>query len=307
MNTWLCAISARRSCGAGEAGRLAHRPPGTRAGPGWPVAARARLTMEARCEPSTAPSVTGEPQGVRGEWHSRLPDRYSAPPYVYPGEVHTEGTQEVVRLVRALLEESADLARAAPMQAYMKSGMPFYGVSGPEVGRITGKLAPPADAEEWSNVVLQLWRQATHREERYVALVLAADRPCRRFRTIAALPRHEELVVTGAWWDLVDPVAPLLGELLPEVAPALRDWACCDNIWKRRAAIIAQRRLKQRTDAEVLFACIEPSRLRGEFWLSKAIRWALQEYAKTAPEVVRGYVLEHELSPLSRREALKHL
>jgi len=193
------------------------------------------------------------------------------------------------------------------MQAYMKSGMPFCGVQSPGLSLVFRQVQFPPGAADWRAMVLDLWRGAKYREERYIALMLAGHRRARGFRTMVEVPLYEELVVTGRWWDLVDPVAPLLGEQLPLAAATLVSWAQDDDIWKRRAAIVAQRRLRGQVDAELLFACIEPSLGRPEFWLRKAIGWALREYAKTAPDAVRTYVSSHDLSPLSRREALKHL
>ena len=160
----------------------------------------------------------------------------------------------------------------------------------------------------WQDTLLTLWREATYREERYMALALLQDRRYREYRTMRALALYEELIVTGAWWDFVDEVsAGPLGALLPEVAPTLRGWSTDDVMWKRRASIIAQVRRKGDTDFELLTACIEPNRGDREFFIRKAIGWALRAYAWVEPEVVIAYCDTHELSPLSRREALKNV
>ena len=112
--------------------------------------------------------------------------------------------------------------------------------------------------------------------------------------------------MTGAWWDLVDEVATrLVGEL--ELERFLRSWSTDADMWKRRTAIIAQITRKERTDAELLFDCIEPNRADREFFIRKAIGWALREYAKVDPADVERYCASVELSPLSRREALRSL
>ena len=115
-----------------------------------------------------------------------------------------------------------------------------------------------------------------------------------------------------AWWDLVDPVAAhLVGELVvaehDAVAPVLRSWSTDGSLWRRRSSIIAQLLARARTDVELLFACIEPNRADREFFVRKAIGWALRECSKTDGEAVVRYIDTHELSPLSRREALKWL
>ena len=203
------------------------------------------------------------------------------------------------------------------MQAYMKSEMPYLGIQAvPFRKAVKAVLAkyPLASFEDWRNSVLELWRKARYREERYAAIELAGYRAYREFRTLDALPIYEEIITSGAWWDLVDSLAAhCLGELLRrhprEMRRILRDWAVSDDIWKRRSAILAQLGFKHETDLKLLYACIRPSLDRPEFFLRKAIGWALRQYAWTDPKEVARYVKDHEsqLSPLSRREALKNI
>ncbi len=104
-----------------------------------------------------------------------------------------------------------------------------------------------------------------------------------------------------------------IGELLrrypAEMARTLRQWAACDNLWKRRSAILAQLQFKHDTDLELLYDCIRPSLGSSEFFLRKGIGWALRQYAWTDPREIQRYVRKHDaqLSPLSRREALKNV
>jgi 3-methyladenine DNA glycosylase AlkD len=216
--------------------------------------------------------------------------------------------------VRRGLAARVDPEKAEGMRAYMKSAMPFYGVQGPgreAVAREVFAARLLGDREIWHQTVLALWREAAHREERYLAIALAGDRRYRAFRTIDALPIWEELIVDGAWWDFVDPVAVgFLGELLlldhAGLAPVLRRWSVDPNMWKRRSSIIAQVKAKEHTDLELLYACIEPNRGDREFFIRKAIGWALRSYAWIDPAEVARYVEGHELTALSRREALKN-
>jgi 3-methyladenine DNA glycosylase AlkD len=213
----------------------------------------------------------------------------------------------MIEAVRRELAARADPAKAAGMQAYMKSELPFLGVQKAgraEVARAVFPAYPLDGFDVWRDTVLRLWRQATYREERYLAIALARDRRYRAHRTMAALPLYEELIVTGAWWDFVDEVAiRLVGEL--ELGSFLRDWAVDEDMWKRRTAIIAQ--VTRRADARLLFDCIEPNRADREFFIRKAIGWALREHAKLDPDAVARYCATHELSALSRREALRNL
>jgi 3-methyladenine DNA glycosylase AlkD len=214
----------------------------------------------------------------------------------------------VIEAIRRELAARADPAKAPEMQAYMKSEMPFLGVQKPgrrEVARIVFPAYPLDGFEAWRDTVLRLWREATYREERYLAIALARDGRYRSHRSAAALPMYEELIVTGAWWDFVDEVAiRLVGEL--ELG-FLRSWAIDADMWKRRTAIIAQIARKDGTDAQLLFDCIEPNRGDREFFIRKGIGWALREYSKVDPDAVERYCDTHELSPLSRREALRIL
>ena len=203
------------------------------------------------------------------------------------------------------------------MQAYMKSEMPYLGVQAVPLRQALKPVfaaRAPASFEEWRETMLALWRDARYREERYAAIELAGHRACRDFQTLEALPVYEEMIVTGAWWDLVDSLAShRIGALLrrypDEMKPILLAWAECDDLWKRRTAILAQLGFKRETDRDLLYECIRPSLGRPEFFLRKGIGWALREYAKTDLREVLRYVRLHEarLSPLSRREALKHV
>jgi 3-methyladenine DNA glycosylase AlkD len=216
----------------------------------------------------------------------------------------------LIEAVRTELAARADPVRAPETQRYMKSAMPYYGVpraGQKEVARAVFAAHPLAGFGAWRDAVLALWHGATHREERYLALDLLGDRRYRAHRTLDALPLYEELIVTGAWWDLVDPVATRrLDELFPEVEPVLRAWSTDADLWKRRAAIIAQVLRKDETDFALLGELIEPNRDDRDFFIRKAIGWALRAYAWTDPEAVIAYCDTHALSGLSRREALKN-
>jgi 3-methyladenine DNA glycosylase AlkD len=196
------------------------------------------------------------------------------------------------------------------MQAYMKSAMPYHGVPMPALRKIEKEVFANLrleSAEQWHAAVLELWRGAEKREERYAALGLAGDRRFRAYsESMAALALYEELIETGAWWDLVDDVAThRLGALLrahpAEMRHVLLGWRTHPDLWHRRAAIIAQAGLKRDTDWELLQTCIEPNRGDDSFWIRKAIGWALREYSKFEPDRVAGYLATTELSGLSRR------
>lgn len=221
---------------------------------------------------------------------------------------------DVLAAIRSALQSAADPVRGAGAQAYMKSSMPSLGVRVPEVRRTVKAAAaahPFASADELRATVLTLWRGAAYREERYAAIDLTG------LRLVAAdlgmLPVYAEIIRSGASWDLVDGVAHRLCALLQahrqEVTPVLLAWAEDEDFWFRRASITAQLAAKTHTDTVLLARVIEANLADREFFIRKAIGWALREYAKTDPGWVVGFVERHgqSLSPLSRKEALKNL
>jgi 3-methyladenine DNA glycosylase AlkD len=194
--------------------------------------------------------------------------------------------------------------------------MPYHGVPTPVADKVFKSVFAPlefADSESWRQAVLYIWRNARFREERYGAIALARQRRFAAYKTIEALPMYEEMIVTGAWWDFVDTIAAHgIGGLLrtnkrPMNRTMLR-WSRSRDMWKRRTSILCQLTFKKDTDLQLLYACIEPSMDSTEFFLRKAIGWALRQYAWTDPGEVRRYVQKNvaRLSPLSRREALKN-
>jgi 3-methyladenine DNA glycosylase AlkD len=198
------------------------------------------------------------------------------------------------------------------MQAYLKTTEPCLGVRLPDVRRLIrdGATAhPPATAEDVAREASTLWREAAYREERHAAIALTGLPVARG--ALQLLPLYEQMIRTGAWWDLVDGVAPRIRELLldhpTQLGPVLRDWARSPDRWLRRSAVIAQLGAKDRTDRALLSEVIEVNAADSEFFVRKAIGWALRDLAGTDPDWVRAFLAGHELSPLSRREAAKHL
>lgn len=212
--------------------------------------------------------------------------------------------------VRARLRAQADPARAAGQQGYMKSALPFLGVTVPTVRRTVREQARGiADAEELRAAAAMLWRDATHREHWYAALAVLGLRALRADpRTI---PLLEDAVRSAAWWDVTDECAHRVADLLDERPEQSRrlvlSWRSDPDRWLRRLAIIAQLGRRERIDLELLADAIEPNVADTDFFIRKAVGWALRDCARTHPEWVRGFVDTHDLSPLSRREALKHL
>lgn len=172
---------------------------------------------------------------------------------------------------------------------------------------------PLTTAAAWRAAITGLWDTATHKEQRYAAIELAAHPPYQRFVSMALVPLYRRLIQEGAWWDTVDALAhrvAVLHDTYPEsLKRTLRAWAKQENIWLRRVAIIVQVLAREETDRALLYDCIEPSLESKDFFLRKAIGWALREFAKANPDEVRRYLAANKsrLSALSAREAAKGL
>lgn len=228
--------------------------------------------------------------------------------------------EDFVQSIRAALAANADPERAVGQQRYMKSAMPYRGLTLPQLRNILRPLlaARIHSEDDWAAGALCLWDEAAYREERYAAIALLRHRHYRHWAGAAPyLELYLHLVRTGAWWDLVDEIAAhLVGGVLAAdrvaITPVLLDWARDPDLWVRRTAILSQIRHRDETDRGLLVACIEPSLNDRDFFARKAIGWALREYSKTGDAAANWVVetvagLGDQLSPLSRREALKRI
>jgi 3-methyladenine DNA glycosylase AlkD len=219
---------------------------------------------------------------------------------------------DYARLVRDELAAHADPAQAGPMQAYMKDHFPFFGIKSPRRRELVrGVLADHGlpKSDDLQPVCESLWAEP-ERECHYAAIDLM-ERSKKRL-TAADIAWIEPLIVANTWWDSVDALSsPTIADLVRNDRAA-RDawidrWRGSDNFWLRRVTLIFQRRYKTETDAELLFALIRENLDSKEFFIQKAIGWALREYAYVDPAAVTSFVAATKLAPLSRREALKHL
>jgi 3-methyladenine DNA glycosylase AlkD len=206
------------------------------------------------------------------------------------------------------------------MQAYMKSALPFHGIHTPARRQLCTeaiKAQPAPDSETLAATMLQLWREAQFREERYAAMELARVGPHKAWLALPLLPVFEEMIASGAWWDFCDDISSeAIGKLLERhpaaMKPVLRRWAEGSDLWLRRAAMLCQRQLKTSFDAELFYACILPSigdasPLAGEFFIRKGMGWALRERSYRAAKEVQAFCDEYreQLSPLTLREGLR--
>jgi 3-methyladenine DNA glycosylase AlkD len=222
----------------------------------------------------------------------------------------------IVDALRGGLAGLADPVAAESMQKYMKSAMPFRGVAKPvrrQLLRVAVAEHPVPDADSLRGAATELWDGARFREERYLALSLVDHPRHARMLDPSWVPLLREWIVTGAWWDFTDEIAtrrigPLLRAHPADLTPVLKEWVTDPDRWLRRTSVICQLGAGPATDITLLTDAIEANAADSDFFLRKGIGWALRQHARTDPEWVRGFVAAHpQLSPLTRREALKHL
>ena len=209
----------------------------------------------------------------------------------------------------AELNRHADPARAAPMRAYMKNHFDFLGIPKPQWMRVCKPFFKDAAKAptDWE-FVRQCWANP-HRELQYCALEYL--RAVQKNLTPQDIPRLQALITDKPWWDSADVLDRIVGGIAlryPEANAVLLAWSQSDNIWLRRVAIDHQLLRKKQTDTALLEQILRNNLVQTEFFINKAIGWALREHAKTDPDWVRAYAAEHRdrLSGLSRREALKN-
>ncbi|MFQ6609389.1 MAG: DNA alkylation repair protein [Fidelibacterota bacterium] len=208
-------------------------------------------------------------------------------------------------------KKSENPVRAKQQQVYMKNKMEYWGYSSGETRLIAAhvfKLYPPNNKDEYRRILLYLFKHGTRREEWYAAVFMA--RKYKKFIIPELINTYVEIVKISQWWDIVDSVASNL------IGPALRDkelrdylipWIQDENMWIRRTALLTQLNYKDLTDFPLLKELILQVAHEQEFFIRKAIGWALRQYSYTNPKAVLRLIVEkgNQLSNLSIREAQK--
>ena len=212
-------------------------------------------------------------------------------------------------LVSHLLLPLANAGRAAAMSAYMRGQFPFLGIPTP-ARRATLKPAfkalRGAGARELLSLAGELWEHP-EREYQYAALDLLAM----HWKTLdhTHLPALMALAQRKSWWDTVDALASIIGDVLRREHHGMDDALAHEDFWVRRIALLHQLGWGTNTEQERLFRYALALCHEQEFFIQKAIGWALRDYARHAPDAVRAFLTGPGacLAPLSRREAAKHL
>jgi 3-methyladenine DNA glycosylase AlkD len=214
--------------------------------------------------------------------------------------------------LKKLFEQNANPVQAVPMKKYMRDQFEYFGIKSPQQAALMkeflkiNSLPPLADLD---TILRDLW-SLPQREFQYAGMGLLGkfekQLPAEFMDTI------EYLIVTKSWWDTVDLIAShIVGahfKRFPKVGEKyLKKWRKSKNIWLRRTAILFQLGYKKETNFALLTEIICENLNSDEFFINKAIGWALRQYAYTDSKAVQKFVKSTPLHPLSRREAMKHL
>lgn len=210
-----------------------------------------------------------------------------------------------------LFEEHRNEENAGPMKKYMKDHFPFLGIKSPLRKELEKRFFKEAEIlkEPFNKDFVEgLWEK-DEREYHYTAITYMGKFSKKWPKdTIQFL---ERLITTKSWWDSVDSIAPMVGEVVrryPElIDETINQWSVDDNLWLRRSAILFQLKYKQQTNEELLYDYIVKNADSKEFFINKAIGWALREYSKTNPASVKAFIQGNQLAPLSVREGSKYL
>nr|WP_309099523.1 DNA alkylation repair protein [Fredinandcohnia onubensis] len=219
---------------------------------------------------------------------------------------------DVLNYLVTLFEKHSNPENAVPMQKYMKNHFPFLGIKTPlrrqltrDFYKETGILKQDLNLE----LVTQLWMK-DEREYQYTA----QDYLVKSIKKINSshLPFIEDLITTKSWWDTVDVLSPHLVGNIAKVTPntikeKIEGWAFGEHLWLKRSSILFQLKYKEETNETILYKYIKANANSKEFFIQKAIGWALREYSKTNPNSVRQFINETPLPKLSVREGSKYI
>lgn len=214
--------------------------------------------------------------------------------------------------LKLAIEPLADENNASNMQAYMRDKFLFYGIqSSPRrqaIKHLFSKEGLPS-INSLAEIVRELW-SLPQREYQLIAVDLLIK--YKHQLPLSYADELEFLITTKSWWDSVDMLATHIASALfqnypQQMAPYINRWRNSDDIWLRRTALLYQLKFKQQTDIGLLFEIILENQHDKEFFIQKAIGWALREYSKTDPTAVIKFIDDEEIDGLAKREGLKWL
>lgn len=212
---------------------------------------------------------------------------------------------------KMMFEKNANLADRVAMKKYMRNQFEFYGIKTPkrrEIYREFLKEERKLKQIDWE--FLDECYADEHREFQY--LVCNYLERMQNFIEPKDIAHIQKFIQTKSWWDTVDSFNKVIGKLTlrnEEVKQLMRKWTVDEDFWLRRIAIIHQITFKEQTDPELLQEVILENLGSDEFFINKAIGWALRDYSKTNPQWVRNFISKNQskLSKLSVREGSKYI
>ena len=176
---------------------------------------------------------------------------------------------------------------AVPMAKYMKNKFVFLGIKKPEREALTKDFLRESNKTkeiDWD--FINKCFELPEREFQYLAITYMDI--VKDLFSVDDMDRIEKLIITKSWWDSVDSIAPIVGYICAKFSEVrdlyLEKWICADNIWLKRVSILFQLKYKEKTDTEFLGRAILKNSNTKEFFVDKAIGWALREYSKTNKE-----------------------
>ncbi|MEI3607278.1 DNA alkylation repair protein [Pseudogracilibacillus sp. SE30717A] len=212
--------------------------------------------------------------------------------------------------LKEIFEQNRNEKNAIPMKKYMREQFLFIGLKSKERKELSKEFMKrlPFD-KELESVIKTLWA-LPEREYQYVAIDYLIK--YKKLLTSEHVELLEYLIKTKPWWDTVDAIATHLVGTLFQNHPHLinsrgNQWLHSDSIWLKRTMIICQLKYKEKTNEKLLFTIIKETKDIDQFFIQKAIGWALREYSKTNPTSVFRFINNEKLSNLARREGLKHI
>ncbi|MCL1880411.1 MAG: DNA alkylation repair protein [Actinomycetia bacterium] len=206
------------------------------------------------------------------------------------------------------LRAAANPEQAKRMSAYMRNHFAFLGIETPKRRKLCREFLKSQKSVDWG-FVFECWQQP-EREYQYLAVDCLAK--LKGQLTAADIPNLERLTTSKSWWDTVDALDMVVGDIAlrhEEVNATLLQWSSDENIWLRRCAIDHQRGRKNKTNTVLLEQILLNNFGQSEFFINKAIGWSLRDFSKTDPDWVRQFIDKHKenMSPLSVREGSKYL
>ena len=210
------------------------------------------------------------------------------------------------------LENNRNELLAESMGKYMRDKFNFLGIRGPKRTELFKKYFPTARKTkeiDW-NFIETCWNKEEREFQYAIVYYLKA---MQKFLKKGDISKLKYLVVTKSWWDTVDLLSKIIGDVVnrnKELKILMLEWSKKENdIWLRRVAILHQLSFKENVDRLLLETVLEDNLCDSEFFINKAIGWALRDYSKVNPEWVRKFIEKNrsEMANLSLREAMKYL